>query len=119
VCVVSGLLPDPLAILRDESPPSKPQRHAMRAPVRVHAAPTRTVVAHAIPTATATPVARHRARLAATDPAQVTTRTSHEKAPISPAPASSAGTEPFTPQAVQVRSEPAAAPATGGGEFTP
>jgi RNA polymerase sigma factor (sigma-70 family) len=119
VCVVSGLVTDPLGIMRKETPPAKPLRHVARAPVRAPAVTTTIAVARA--TSTPQPRAhRHqRSPSAAKDPSQGTTRTSHEHAPISPAPASSTGQEAFTPEVAQAPSKPAAAPATGGAEFTP
>jgi hypothetical protein len=119
VCVVSGLVTDPLGILRKETPPATPLRQGARARVRAPAVTTTIAVARA--TSTPQPRAhRHqRSPSAAKDPSQGTTRTSHEHAPISPAPASSTGQEAFTPEVAQAPSKPAAAPATGGAEFTP
>jgi len=45
--------------------------------------------------------------------------TSHEHAPISPAPASATGQESFSPEVPQTQAAPALAPATGGEEFGP
>jgi RNA polymerase sigma factor (sigma-70 family) len=120
VCVVAGLAPDPLGLFHQDRPSVKPRRHVARTPPREHATVTPPIV---VARATVTPQPRtplrHRASSAAKDPSQGTARTSHEHAPISPAPASRTGQESFTPEVVQARSEPAAAPATGGGEFTP
>ena len=83
------------------------------------------VAATPIPTPTATPAPRRerterrRRPPASVDPSQGTLPTSQESAPISPAPVRS--TSEFSPeqQATTGRSDPAYAPATGGGEFTP
>ncbi len=124
VCVVAGLAPDPLGLFHEENPLAKPRRHVVhRTPAREHATVTPPVVVAARPTPTPTPQPRPRrtprASSTTKDPSQGTARTSHEHAPISPASASRTGQESFTPEVVQARSEPAAAPATGGGEFSP
>ncbi len=120
VCVVAGLVPVPLENFREEDPrPAKPRRQVVATPTPAPAATPQPVIARA--TATPQPHAprRQSARSAGKDPSQDTTATSHEKTPIAPAIASSSGQETFTPEVPQARSEPAAAPATGGGEFTP
>jgi RNA polymerase sigma factor (sigma-70 family) len=126
VCVVTGVVSDPLGLLEKPQHPA-PQHHAkVAAPVR-HAKP---VVVRATPTPTPTSsprrpssTRRHAApvkRKAATkDPSQGTTPTSHEHAPISPAPTSSTGQESFAPEASPTRATPAPPPATGGAELGP
>ena len=133
VCVVTGIVSDPFGLIRPEAEPppraeAKPRKPAptpaptpIATPARVAATPTAT------PTPTPTPrpprrAERRRARPAPSateDPAQGTTPTSHQSAPISPAQASTTGQESFTPEISQAPAEPAAAPATGGGEFAP
>lgn len=122
VCVVSGLVTDPLGLIHQEHAPA-PRRHARS--TQPKPAPTPIITVSATATPTPTPVAApHRARVVkhtarAHDPAQGKTPTSHENAPISPAVASTAGHDSFTAEAAQSTPEPAAAPATGGDEFMP
>jgi RNA polymerase sigma factor (sigma-70 family) len=126
VCVVTGVLPDPLGIVRQDAdtPRRQPDRARRHDVARDPAPPpaTRLIPARATPTPTPTPrpePRRERRRpSAARDPAQGTAPTSHQNSPISPA-AASASREPFTPEAPSAPTEPAAAPATGGGEFMP
>ena len=133
VCVVAGLLPEPTPIVRREEPPvakqrpdPRPAREAPAAPILARellsVRPTPT------PEPTPTPAAdppreRRRPSPRNDDPSQGTTPTSHEQPPISPVPANavtaSGGQESFTPEVPQGPAEPAAAPATGGGEFIP
>ena len=119
VCVVAGLVPAPLGILGGDPPPAKPRRQVVATPTPAPAATPQTVIARATTTPQPRAPRRQASRSTAKDPSQGTTRTSHEKTPIAPAIASSSGQETFTPEVPQARSEPAAAPATGGGEFTP
>jgi hypothetical protein len=84
----------------------------------VHATPT--PVATRIPGRDRHVTRRARRPTAAEDPAQGTTPTSHENAPISPAPP--ATTSDFTPAPTSgsgTQGAPAGAPATGGEEFGP
>ena len=129
VCVVSGVVSDPLDLLGPkppQAPPPKPRLHARvkKTPTPVASSPRLVAV---VPTATATPSPkpprasndRTPARRRSRDRSQGTAPTSHESAPITPAVASSTGQESFTPEAPQAPTEPAPAPATGGDEFTP
>jgi RNA polymerase sigma factor (sigma-70 family) len=119
VCVVSGVMENPIDWLRPERPKlvqpaaratPTPTRAAERSgPVVVRATPTPALV-RARPRRTARPPA---------DPSQGRKPSSHEEAPASPAPRAAtaefaaAGTEPAA------GAVPASAPATGGGEFGP
>ncbi len=133
VCVVTGVIPDPLERLQADSP-----RLVERKPVRQRAprASARDVVerieATALPQPPPRPVTtpepqaerqpapREERRQASRDPAQGTGPADHENAPISPAPATAAvSAETFTPESPSSPPQPAAAPATGGGEFNP
>jgi RNA polymerase sigma factor (sigma-70 family) len=124
VCVVTGVMPDPFALLVDK-PPQLAKPHP-RAEVRPE--PTREPTPGPLLTArpTATPAPRRsartttkRSRAPSRDRSQGTKPTSHENAPITPALASSTGHETFTPEAPTGPTQPAPAPATGGDEFTP
>jgi RNA polymerase sigma factor (sigma-70 family) len=141
VCVVTGLVPDPIGVVRGEAENEKrrrdPPRPRARQTDRTPPAPllaSEVIVARPAPTPTAapSPPARGRDRpkrtapTAEADPSQGTAPRSHEHAPISPAPTTAAsasgrsgGQESFTPEAPPGPTRPAAAPATGGGEFTP
>jgi hypothetical protein len=133
VCVVTGVVTDPLGLLRDDRPRvvAKPR---VTKPHATHRTPSHTfarAAATPAPTPAATPAPRPRPTArrwhvaaatptpAATDPSQGTTPTSHENAPISPAPASATGQESFAPEVAQTPITPAPAPATGGEEFGP
>jgi RNA polymerase sigma factor (sigma-70 family) len=133
VCVVSGLVSDPLGLFERPGHAAPPARTRVAATPSPTPTPTPTPVpvraarAHPTPTPSPTP-AKPRARRRAAkrtapppgrDPSQGTAPTSHESAPISPAPASASGNETFTPEVPQATPKPAAAPATGGSEFTP
>jgi RNA polymerase sigma factor (sigma-70 family) len=125
VCVVSGVVSDPFGFLAPEHAP-RPRAHGRARPTPTPTpSPVRVIRARATttPTPTATPrprVHRQAPRPArTTDPSQGTTPTSHENAPISPAPASASGTDTFTPEVPQSTPAPAPPPATGGDEFTP
>jgi hypothetical protein len=136
VCVVTGAVTDPLGLLWDDHPRVVAKPHV------THRRPSRHTPSHTLaraaatpaptPVATATPQPRTTAQrrkvapaatpppLSPADPSQGTTPTSHENAPISPAPASAAGgTESFSPEVPQTPAAPAPAPATGGEEFGP
>ena len=134
VCVVTGVLPDPLGITREE--PDRPAKRTEAKPRRQAPDPTPSgpfsqpsaELASARPSPTPAPTAtprpkpersRPRAPSPAEDPAQGTAATSHQHSPISPAAASGPGQETFTPESFQADPEPAAAPATGGTEFAP
>jgi RNA polymerase sigma factor (sigma-70 family) len=123
VCVVTGLLPDPLGIVREEPETVKPRADAPRRPARERAAeppPTRLTAAR--PTPTATPAPRppgERTPRTSVDPSQGTKPRSHENPPISPPATTASSQDSFTPEAPPPPSTPAAAPATGGSEFTP
>jgi hypothetical protein len=128
VCVVTGVVSDPLGLLHDAAPPRHAKPHAS-APARVSRPPSRPAFARATATPTPTPrraITRHRpthaktkTASAAKDPSQGTKPTSHEHAPISPAPPSSTGQESFSPEIPQTQAAPAPPPATGGEEFGP
>ena len=133
VCVVTGVVSDPFGLIRPEAEPppraeAKPRKPAPTSvptatatPARVAATPTATPAPTPTPRPPRRPERRRRrsAPSAAEDPAQGTTPTSHQNAPISPAQSSTTGQESFTPEISQSPAEPAAAPATGGGEFAP
>jgi RNA polymerase sigma factor (sigma-70 family) len=118
VCVVAGVVSVPFG--EHHAPPPRPHPHVSATPTPVHVVSARARVT-ATPTPTPPPVVHQRAHTSAPhkDPAQGTKPTSHEHAPISPAPATSSGAETFTPEVPQATAAPAAAPATGGDEFTP
>jgi hypothetical protein len=148
VCVVAGLVPNPLEDARPDAREQRAER-PRRDPIPITAGPSTpaptplaveqaelVAVSAATPTPSPTPAPGRRktssgeakeARRTPTpreDPAQGTTPTSQESAPISPAPPASttgaaSGQDTFTPEAPRAPVEPAAAPATGGGEFTP
>ena len=105
VCVVSGVVSDPFGLIHQEAP-----RHAA-APRRTH--PCARVIRRARRCSSARPRRQlprrdvrsrrhprreHRSRAAAKDPSQGTKPTSHEHAPISPAPPSPTGQESFSPE---------------------
>jgi RNA polymerase sigma factor (sigma-70 family) len=121
VCVVTGIVSDPLDVFREKQDKVTASRAHDR-PRVVHAKPAALVVR-----ATPTPQQRHPAptrrrvavNTATKDPSQGTKPTSHEHAPISPATASTTGQESFGPEAPQTRAAPAPPPATGGEEFGP
>jgi Sigma-70, region 4 len=128
VCVVTGVVSDPLGLLRDDRPRVVAKPHV------THRTPSHTfarAAATPAPTPAATPALRPRTTprhrqvaaakptAAAANPSQGTTPTSHENAPISPAPASTTGQESFSPEVPQTPAAPAPAPATGGEEFGP
>jgi RNA polymerase sigma factor (sigma-70 family) len=121
VCVVTGVVSDPLGFLDEHHAP--PPRARPHVDATVTPAPVRVVRARA--TATPTPSPRPKVRRQADpgasrdDPSQGTKPTSHEHAPISPAPATAASADNFTAEVPQGTSQPAAPPATGGDEFTP
>jgi hypothetical protein len=121
VCVVSGLVTDPLGLL---DPPKRPalRHHATARPTATPTAAPVVQMARPRPSATPLPTpAPHPDRQPAArahDPAQGTTATSHQHAPISPAPSASSGQDTFTPESTGA-APPAPAPATGGAEFTP
>ena len=121
MCVVTGVLPGPLGILREDSPRPRaepPRRRASKPAARVEPPPVRVA---ARPTPTATPEPRRerpRRPSPSRDPSQGTRPTSHESPPITPAPATAAS-EPFTPEVPASPPSPAPAPATGGTEFSP
>ena len=133
LCVATGVVQAPGWILGQEARPPAPRPHAKqpaarRGPARLSASARSTdAVATATPVAVARPVrpsrrvTRPRARTrTASDPSQGTTPTSHESAPITPAPRASTSEFAFESSAGSSASQPpASAPATGGGEFTP
>ena len=124
VCVVTGVVSDPLGLL-DKEHQTAPPRHANPAPPVRHV--KHVVLARATPTPTPTTrrpsLTRRTAaavkKTATKDPSQGTTPTSQEHAPISPAPSSSTGQESFGPETPQTRATAAPPPATGGAEFGP
>jgi RNA polymerase sigma factor (sigma-70 family) len=126
VCVISGVVSDPFGLFEEHPtrrPHVRPRPHVTPTPTPVRVIRAR---ATATPTPTPTPTVaprrsvRHRSRPArTTDASQGTSPTSHENAPISPAPATTSGTDTFTPEVPQSNPPPAAAPATAGDEFTP
>ncbi len=126
VCVVSGVVSDPLGLIHQEAPEHAKPRAPAPARAAASGPPSRPVLARATvtPTPTATRRVSHHRRStaqtsAAKDPSQGTKPTSHEQAPISPAPTSSTGQESFSPEIPQTRAAPAPPPATGGEEFGP
>jgi RNA polymerase sigma factor (sigma-70 family) len=109
-CVATALLPDPKPAIRSETKTAKrkaTENKLVRLPAPAGQAAVRT------PTPTPTRTTRHATRTAARS-----TPKSHEQAPISPA---QAGTQDFSFEqtARPAPVAPAAAPATGGGEFEP
>jgi RNA polymerase sigma factor (sigma-70 family) len=126
VCVVSGVVSDPFGLLRREhdAAPAKPRAHA---PAPVHHVKRVAVVVQATATPTPTPQPARRksparrvtVQASSKDPSQGTKPTSHEHAPISPAPPATTGQESFGPEAPQTPAAPAPPPATGGEEFGP
>jgi RNA polymerase sigma factor (sigma-70 family) len=123
VCVVSGLVTDPLGLIHQEHPRA-PRHHARATPTPTPTSePARIVAAPTIsaPRLVATPPRRvvKKRTSRPREPAQGTKPASHENAPISPAVASTAGYDSFTPEVPQATRDPASAPATGGDEFTP
>ena len=133
LCVATGVVQAPGWILdgSDRAPAPraaakvKPREPKSRGPAELTASSRATeVVATPTPVPTPRPVRRkpRPSRPTATqDPSQGTTPTSHENAPISPAP--QAATAEFGPESGGTTSPgstaPASAPATGGGEFLP
>jgi RNA polymerase sigma factor (sigma-70 family) len=128
VCVVSGVAPifgsntSPKTVPSER--PRPPVRAAREAAARQLSAELVSLRARTMPTpaprATRRAGARSRRPSAAADPSQGRTPTSHQHAPISPV--ARAATGEFDPAAATgtgVEPAPAAAPATGGGEFTP
>ncbi len=121
VCVVTGLVADPLGLI-DRPAQREPERPRAQRPEPPRATPTpapRLVANTPTPTPAPSPPPRRRRAAPSKDPSQGTKPTSHESPPITPAVASTTGQEPFTPEVPQAAAEPAPAPATGGGEFTP
>ena len=127
VCVVTGVVNDPLGLFDPAQPSIRPEPGAVRArvtptptatPPPVSATPTTAPVPEPEPTRQREPQ-RKSTTPATKDPSQGTSPTSHENAPMTPAPASSTGQDTFTPEIPQAPPEPAPAPATGGGEFAP
>src|SRR4051794_18537739 len=119
-CVATALLPDPKPPLHAQAP-----RHAKtpaRKPHRIHLPPhTRRVVVAATPTPAPHRAVRRSQRSSGTATHQAATApTSHEQAPVSPA---QAGTQEISFEqsapAPAATAQPAAAPASGGGEFEP
>ena len=135
VCVVTGVIPDPLERLQADSPrlverkPARERERDRRASARDVAQrieatalpqPPPRPVTTPEPQAERQPAPREERRQASRDPAQGTGPSGHENAPISPAPAAAAvSAETFTPESPSSPPQPAAAPATGGGEFNP
>ena len=139
VCVVTGLVPDPIDAVRPDRPPAerradaqrRPQRSQPEEPAQTLASDISPVRAAPTPTRSSSgPRAQRQRRSpksASSDPSQGTKPSSHENPPISPAPAAASastagpgsGRDTFIPEAPPPSSEPAAAPATGGGEFAP
>jgi RNA polymerase sigma factor (sigma-70 family) len=126
VCVVTGVMPDPFALLVDKPPQVAKPRPRAEARPKPTPDPTPPPLLTARPATTAAPAPRKPRRTSRTasrsrsrDPSQGTRQTSHENAPITPALASSTGQESFTPEAPTGLTQPAPAPATGGDEFTP
>jgi RNA polymerase sigma factor (sigma-70 family) len=109
-CVATALLPDPKPAIRSEAKPARrkaTEKKLTRLPAPASQAAVRT------PTPTPSPTTHHTSRTSAKS-----TPKSHEQAPISPA---QAGTQDFSFEqtADPAPVAPAAAPATGGGEFEP
>jgi RNA polymerase sigma factor (sigma-70 family) len=141
VCVVTGVIHAPFGLLEQRH--GAPVRDQPRTALRITAGrPGRTLAAdtsalHAAPTPTPRPKPRRTARTArpkarpvptatpapasSVDPAQGTAPTSQEHAPVSPAPSQPSTTEfAASPSSGTGTHAPAAAaPATGGEEFSP
>ena len=132
LCVATGVVKTPGWVFeQDQAKPHKPPKPRVREADRRQARLDPSMrFAEAVATATPTPtptrasaLRRERTRSQAPTgqrrPLPGHGAQSQESAPISPTPVGS--TSEFSPeqQAPQVRSDPAYAPATGGGEFTP
>jgi len=134
LCVATGVVQAPGWILdgSDRAPApgpaakAKPGKSKPRGPAELIASSRATeVIATATPAPTPRPAPERKSRpsrpTATQDPSQGTTPTSHENAPISPAPTASAAE--FGPESGGAASTgtaaPASAPATGGDEFSP
>jgi DNA-directed RNA polymerase specialized sigma24 family protein len=125
VCVVTGIVPNPLATLGRPEAPHDP-RSAKKPPARDHAAavprrePKRAL---ATPTPTATPkrqpVAERKTRKGDSAEAPASTPTSHEQPPPSPVATGAPADFTFEGPAQTGPRQPSAQPATGGGEFAP
>ena len=111
-CVATALLPDPKPAIRSESKTAK-RKATEKKLVRLPAPASQAAVRTPTPTPTRAPATHHVTRTAVK-----ATPKSHEQAPISPA---QAGTQDFSFEqtADPAPVAPAAAPATGGGEFEP
>jgi hypothetical protein len=124
VCVVTGIVPNPLSTLGGHEAPHHPLP-AKKPPARDHAAtPPRREPKRALPTPTPTPTPkprqageRDRKRDSAEAPAS--TPTSHEQAPASPVATGAPADFTFEGPAQTGPQQPSAQPATGGGEFAP
>ena len=109
-CVATALLPDPKPAIRSETKTAKrkaTEKKLVRLPAPASQAAVRT------PTPVPTRTVRHTSR-----PTTKSTPKSHEQTPISPAQASTQDFS-FEQTADPAPVAPAAAPATGGGEFEP
>jgi RNA polymerase sigma factor (sigma-70 family) len=123
VCVVTGVVSDPLGLLNTPHQTAPKPRAKAATPIQ-RTKPVVVARATSTPTPTSSPSPTRRSAATAKktvtkDPSQGKTPTSHEHAPISPAPASSTGQESFGPETSQTRVTAAPPPATGGAEFGP
>jgi RNA polymerase sigma factor (sigma-70 family) len=121
VCVVTGLVPSPLpggaevakrpAAAARKPSPAPPARQTVVVHTSLRAAET--------PAPAPSPVARSRRRPEGADPAQGRGPVDHRRSPISPTARGATADFAFEQSAPGTASDPAAAPATGGAEFTP
>ncbi len=115
-CVATALLPEPKPLIHHAHVP--PPAPAIQRAKLVRLEPAAAAV---VATATPHPTRvrkRSVARPTPVSPSPKVTQVSHEQAPVSPAPAGARDFS-FEQSAAPAPTQPAAAPATGGGEFTP
>ena len=117
ICVMTGVLPDPVGITHEDR--RAPRAAAAKPTPSRPADPRLTVIATPVPTPPVVPVESTPEPQSQRDRRSRRGPESHEDAPISPAPKGT--TAEFSPEqsGPLIHSQPAAAPATGGGEFTP
>ncbi len=122
VCVVAGVLPDPTGLTHrhhEQIATSQAEPHRSTVPVRRLSLSAATPTPRPTPTATPTPRHRRRTQHRKASTTRRVTPTSHEQAPASPAPTGATQDFALEQSAPQSKAKPAAAPPTGGGEFTP
>ena len=125
VCVVTGIVPNPLSTLGRPAAPHH-ARPATKPPARDHAAaaprrePKRALSTPTpAPTPKPQPVAERKPRKHDSAEAPTSTPTSHEQPPASPVATGAPADFTFEGPAQTGPPQPAAQPATGGGEFAP